>query len=96
MSNKTVIMSVLKQMNEHPSKMAKSLRTFQQSARVFSDNYPRLIDKYPDQWVAVADSAVVASGDSLKQVLTQIDDQDIPRTDVIVRFIERTQRTLIL
>jgi glutathione S-transferase len=60
------------------------------------DHHPRLIDEYPDQWVAVADSAVMAHGDTLEQVLTQIDAQNISRADVIVRFIERTQRTLIL
>ena len=96
MSNKTVVMSVLTQMNEHPSNMARSLRAFQHSARVLSDNFPRLIDEFPDQWVAVADSTVMASGDTLEQVLAQIDDQNISRADVIVRFIERTQRTLIL
>lgn len=96
MSNKTAVMNVLTQMHERPSKMARSLRAFQKSARVFSDNYPRLIDEYPDQWVAVADSAVMASGDTLEQVLERIDDKNISRADVIIRFIERTQRTLIL
>ncbi len=96
MSSKTVVMGVLAQMNERPSGMARSLRAFQQSARVLSDNFPRLLDEYPDQWVAVADSTVMAHGDTLEQVLTRIDDQNISRADVIIRFIERTQRTLIL
>ena len=96
MNNKAVVMSVLAQMNEHPSRMAQSLRAFQRSARVLSDSHPRLIDEYPDQWVALADSTVMAYGDTLEQVLTQIDAQNISRADVIVRFIERTQRTLIL
>lgn len=96
MSNKAFIMGVLKQMNEHPSKMAQSLRAFQRSARVLSDSHPRLIDEYPDQWVAVADSTVMAHGNTLEQVLTQIDAEGISHGDVIVRFIERTQRTLIL
>lgn len=96
MSNRTVVMSVLTRMNENPSGMARSLSAFQQSARVLSNNFPRLIDDYPDQWVAVTDGAVMASGDTLEQVLARIDDRNIPRADVIVRFIERTQRTLIL
>ena len=96
MSNKAVVMSVLTQMNEHPGTMARSLRAFQRSARVFSDNQPRLINEYPNQWVAVADCTVVAHGDTLEQVLTQIDADGISRADVIVRFIERTQHTLVL
>ncbi len=96
MSNNTDIMSVLTQMNEHPGKIARSLRAFQKSACVLSENHPRLIDEYPDKWVAVANDAVMASGDTLEQVLTLIDDRNISRADVIIRFIERTQRTLIL
>ncbi len=96
MNNKAVVMSVLTQMNEDPSGMAQSLRAFQRSARVLSDSHPRLIDEYPDQWVAVADRTVMAHGDTLEQVLAQLDAENISRADVIVRFIERTQRTLIL
>ena len=96
MSNKAAVMDVLTRMNEHPSAMARSLRAFQRSARVLSDNHPRLIDEYPNQWVAVADSTVMAHGDTLEQVLTRIDAEDISRADVIIRFMERTQRTLIL
>ena len=96
MSNKAIVVNALTQMNEQPSTIAQSLRVFQRAARVLSDNHPRLIDEYPDQWVAVADSTVMVHGDTLEQVLEQIDAQDISRADVIVRFIERTQRTLIL
>ena len=96
MSNKAAVMNVLTQMSEHQSTMARSLRAFQRSARVLSDNHPRLIDEYPNQWVAVANGTVMAHGNTLKQVLAQIDAEGISRDDVIVRFIERTQRTLIL
>jgi hypothetical protein len=63
---------------------------------VLSGDHPRLINEYPDQWVAVANRKVMAHGDTLEQVLAEVDARDIPRDDVIVRFIERTQRTLIL
>ncbi len=96
MSNKTDIMSILTRMNENPGKIARSLRAFEKSTRVLSKSHPRLIEEYPDQWVAVANSTVMASGDTLEQVLTRIDDQNISRADVIVRFIERTRRTMIL
>lgn len=96
MSNKAFVISVLTQMNENPNAVARSLRAFQESARVLSDNHPRLIDEYPDQWVAIADSIVKAHNNTLEQVLEQIDAENISRGDVIVRFIERTQRTLIL
>ncbi len=96
MANKAAILTALALMNERPETTARSLREFQRSARVLSSNQPRLVDEYPDQWIAVSDGTVVAHGDKLNIVLRQIDQKGIDRSDVIVRFIERTQRTLIL
>ena len=96
MSNKAAVLSALARMNERPDNTARSLRKFQRSARVLSSNQPRLINEYPDQWVAVSDSTVVAHGKSLDNVLRKVDRKGVRRSDVIVRFIERTQRTLIL
>ena len=96
MSNKAAVLSALAQMNEPPESAARSLRKFQRSACILSSNQPRLIDEYPDQWVAVSDSTVVAHGENLDTILRQVEKKGLHRSDVIVRFIERTQRTLIL
>ena len=96
MGNKAAILTALAQMNERPETAARSLREFQRSERVLSSNQPRLIDEYPDQWIAVSDGTVVAHGHRLDKVLRQIDQKGIHRFEVIVRFMERTQRTLIL
>ena len=96
MSNKAAVLSALAEMNERPDNTARSLRRFQRTAHVLSSNQPRLINKYPDQWVAVSESTVVAHGKSLDSVLRKVDRKGVRRSDVIVRFIERTQRTLIL
>lgn len=96
MRNKTAVLDALAQMNERPEDIARSLRKFQDSARALSSDQPRLIDEYPDQWVAVADCAVIAHGADLNDVLQQVDSKGFRRSDVLVRFIERTQRALIL
>lgn len=96
MSNKAAVLSALAEMNERPDNTARSLRRFQRTAHVLSSNQPRLINEYPDQWVAVSESTVVAHGKSLDSVLRKVDRKGVHRSDVIVRFIERTQRTLIL
>ena len=96
MSNKAVIMNALTQMNERPSAVSQSLRAFQRSARVLSNNHPRLTIEYLDQWVAAANRTVIAHGESLEQVLADADATDTPRANVIVRFIETDQRTLVL
>lgn len=96
MANKSAVLTVLKDMDERPRDMARSLRKFHRAERVLSDDHPRLIDQYSDQWVAVSDGAVIAHGTDLNKVLRQVDNKGVPRSDIIVRFIERTQRTLIL
>jgi hypothetical protein len=96
MSNKAAILSVLAQMDERPDNAAHSLRKFQRSAQVLSSSQPRLINEYPDQWIAISNRTVVAHGKKLKSVLQQVDRQKLRRSDVIVRFMERTQRTLVL
>lgn len=96
MSNKAAVLSALAQMNERPESAARSLSKFQRSALILSRNQPRLIDEYPDQWVAVSDSTVVAHGKNLDTILRQVEKKGFHRSDVIVRFIEREQRTLIL
>lgn len=96
MSAKAAVMSALAQMNERPEAISKSLRSFERAARLLSSNQPRLTDEYPEQWVAVTDSKVLAHGDTLEQVLQQVDTIGVLRSDVIVRYIERNLRTLIL
>lgn len=96
MTAKGSIMSVLARMNEHPEAISKSLKSFDRAARILSSKQPRLIDEYPEQWVAVTDSRVLAHGDSLEDVLRQVDAAGVSRADVIVRYIERKLRTLIL
>jgi len=96
MSTRSTILAALAQMNEPPEAVARSLREYQRSARVLSSNQPRLIDEYPDQWVAVSDSKVIANGKDVQRVLQQVDRKGFKRSDILIRFIERTQRTLIL
>ena len=96
MSNKAEVLSALAQMNERPDEAVRSLREFERSARALSSNQPRLIDEYPDQWVAVADGTVIVHEKSLDEVLWKVDKKGFRRSEVIVRFLERTQRTVIL
>lgn len=78
------------------AKVGKELREFKDAASVLSSDHPRLIDKYPKQWVAVYRGTVVANSKSFPEVMAELDRKAIPRKSVIVRFIERNQRTMIL
>jgi len=78
------------------AKVANELRSFQNSATALSSDHPRLINQYPKQWVAVYEGKVIASSKSFPEVMAELDRQEIPRKSVIVRFIDRNQRTMIL
>ncbi len=79
-----------------PEAIHQELAEFQRSARVFSSDRPRLLDKYCEQWVGVIDGEVVTSADSFTAVLENIDAAGLSRSKCIVRFITKNARTLIL
>ena len=76
--------------------LRRDLADFKRSARAFSSDRPRLIDEYRQQWVAVLDGEVVAHCDSFAAVMDAIDEQHVPRSRVLVRFIDENVRTMIL
>ena len=81
---------------EDPRKVDDGLRSFRQTAMLLSSRYPRLIERYPDQWIALHSGSVRAHGDSLDAVLQEIDEKGLNRDQTIVRFIQKDSQTLIL
>lgn len=79
-----------------PSEVAGRLRDFRKSANVLSSSHPHLIDEYPQEWVAVHDGIVRAHSKDFRTLLRLIDEAGISRHEVIVRFIERNHRALIV
>jgi len=78
------------------NQIADELLRFRKSALVLSRSRPRMIEEHPQEWVAVYDGKVRATDKSFKKLLHKIDADHIPRGEVLIRFIDRTQRTLIL
>ena len=79
-----------------PAKICKELAAFRETAMFLSSNRPRLIEHYPDQWVALFDKQVQAHGDELEAVLEELDVKGLPRERAIVRFLDTKPRTLVL
>ena len=79
-----------------PKDVDREIQSFRRAARVLSSNHPRLIDLYPKRWVAVHRGKVRATGKTFRSVITQVDRKGLPRGSVIVRYIDRNQRTMIL
>ena len=79
-----------------PRQFYREMESFKESAAVLSSDGARLMERYPDQWVAVHDGKVQANADSLDAVLQRLDFLGIPRSGTIVRLIETNPPTMIL
>ena len=79
-----------------PRKVAKELASFRKSTKVLSSSHPRLIDRYPSQWVAVYDGKVSAHAKTLASLMVQVKSKKLPREHLIIRRIDRNPRTMIL
>jgi hypothetical protein len=82
--------------NENPVRLNRDLRRFREAAQAFSSGHPRLIDKYPNQWVAVYNGKVAAHASTLPAILGKMKRKRIPQAHTIVRYIEKNKRTMIL
>jgi Family of unknown function (DUF5678) len=80
----------------NPGELAEELRSFRKTADVFSSRQADLVSQYPKSWVAVHDGKIVAGESTLKGVLKKLDDLHISPQAAMIRFIDRTQRKMIL
>ena len=55
-----------------------------------------LIEKYPDRWVAMGRGGVLAVGDSMNEVLEEVERLGIDSGEIAVEFLDTTPPLLIL
>ena len=79
-----------------PAKVVEGLHAFRKTATVFSSKRAHLISQYPKRWVAVFDGNIIADGRSLQDVLSKVESAGYQREHVLVRYIDRTMRKMIL
>ena len=79
-----------------PRKVDDDLYAFRKTAMRLSSRHSRMVERYPNQWIALHSGRVRAHGDSLDAVLQEIDDKGLSRDRTIVRFIDKEPRTMIL
>jgi len=87
---------VLHYLGASPDQIGSELAAFNDAARVLSSDHPRLINTHPMQWVGVFDGAVAASASDYDGLMAQLSTKGIPPSQTIVRFIDKTEKTLIL
>ncbi len=96
MHGRAAVEQMLALRRESGREVASGLTEFSEAAKRLSSDQPRLIDQYPDKWIAVAKEGVRASAETLDDLLSKVDRLGIPRFKLIIRLIERKPRTLIL
>lgn len=77
------------------AKVAKSLVDFDQSMGLLLNDHT-LVDRYADKWVGVWQGEVEAAEDDLDTLLKVLDKKGVPRSEMLIRFIEAEPVTLIL
>ena len=60
------------------------------------EEHAGLIEQYPDRWVAVGLDGLLTVGDTEDEVFKVIDEKGIPRSDVVVEFLDTDPPMLIL
>ena len=79
-----------------PRTVEKELRQFRRNASALSSSHPRLINEYPQRWVAVHKGKVKAKGKNLSALMQVVAKKRLPRGELVVRFIDREPQTMIL
>lgn len=79
-----------------PQEVDSALTAFRKSARKLSSRQSKMIERFPQEWVAIHAGRVRAHGASMDAVLKEIDEKGLARSETILRFIEVEPRTLIL
>ena len=77
-----------------PQELMRNLEKVQRSGRFLSSDEPRLIDEYENRWIAVYDGAVIASANSLDELLAVVN--PAKRRHSLLRWMRRDEPTLIL
>lgn len=79
-----------------PKRVIQDLRKFRRSTRVLSSEHPRLIDKYERRWVAVHGGKVRANAATFGRLMASVDQRGLPRENIVVRYIDKDERIMIL
>jgi hypothetical protein len=86
----------IKEIIGDPASLDAELQEFRQNASLLSSKRDHLIGKYSKRWIAIYDHQVKADGISLNQLLGKVDELHIPRDRVVIRYIDKNARRMIL
>ncbi len=85
-----------KRVNQDIRTVTNEFMCFRRSGLVFSSHHKKMIDRYPEQWVAVYDGKVKAHSHNYDTALSRIDEMGIPRKLTLIRYISKKPSSMIL
>jgi predicted metallo-beta-lactamase superfamily hydrolase len=78
------------------ARIGEDLSQFRESAQLFSSDMQGMIEDYALQWIGVYRGKVAASGKTLESLMSQLQENNIPTQDTLIRFVDKEERVLIL
>ena len=73
-----------------------SLRDFGVRSQVLDQRHDELLQKYPDQWVALTSNWTLVAADTVEELAQSLDKKGLRRNDVAYRFMATNRRPMIL
>ncbi|MDE0148755.1 MAG: hypothetical protein OXM58_10320 [Rhodospirillaceae bacterium] len=87
---------ILTEIGDDPERIAFELRDFSNSARLLSEQWERLAEKHPMEWVCFHRGKISAHSESLDALMEEMRNLGIPSDRAVIRFIDKEPKILIL
>ena len=72
------------------------LRDFGARSQALDQRHDELLQKYPDQWVALTSNWTLVAADTIEELAQSLDKKGLRRNDVAYRFMATNRRPMIL
>lgn len=72
------------------------LEHFKRDTAYYCEHWEELVEKYPEQWVAIFNERVAGSAPDLRELLEEIRIKGIPPGQALVEYVTREDYDLIL
>src|SRR5437660_11222961 len=79
-----------------PKQVAAELEDYGKDIRILSCQWAMLLKKYPKRWIAIYKGKVQADAPGFDEILVSVDKLGIPRDGVVIRFVDKNVRRMIL
>lgn len=78
------------------TELVREMKDFDMSLETLCSNYGQILKEYPNQWVAIHQGEVKASAETHELLMAEVEQKGLPRHNVLIRFLDKTGRKLIV